>query len=366
MKLFGEKKILELDSDQKRILTDLKREWSELVTVSGKNPTSPETDRDIDWVYAIAGFSKPKTVIADSFAEYQKIPSFTCSRKTLSLSYPINHNIYKKFRKKLVRNTTKLIEKHVDNDVILELLKLEQVFTNKITRDVLEILNNSGQNYLNGIMARQPNFGLSTEFWIMTSFFFEKIGYLDDSLVKEDFIRYSNMMMSGIWHASFFKDVAIICSTPKKIKKDDQGRLHSVSEAAVHWQGDQNDYFIHGVMFEKHLWEKVTKREMKIKEMLQIQNIEQRHVAIQLYGYDTMVDELDAELLNRSKRGNELYLLRDNLISGRSIKILKYKCPSTGRIYFSFVPDDINFADNAMAWKFHLTPKEYDNLEIET
>ena len=366
MKLFGEKKIIELDSEQRKILKDVKREWLELVTISGKNPTNSETYNDIDWLYNIAGFEKPKVVVADSFAEYQKIPSFTSSTKSLTLSYPINHNIHKKFRGKLIRNTTKLIEKHVDNDIILELIKLEQIFTNKIARDVLETLNSNGQNYLNGIMTRQPNFGLSTEFWMMTSSFFEKIGYLDDSLIKEDFIRYSDLMMRGIWHASFFKDVAILCSTPKKTKKDDQGRLHSVSEAALQWRDNQNDHFIHGVMFEKHLWEKVTKRELKIKDMLQIQNIEQRHAAIQLYGCDTMIDELDAELMNRSKRGNELYMLNDSLISGRSIKLLKYKCPSTDRIYFSFVPDDMRFADHAMAWKFHLTPEEYESLEIET
>jgi len=365
MKLFGEKKLVELDSEQRKILKDVKREWLELVTMSGKNPTNSKTDKDIDWLYNIAGFSKPKVVIADSFAEYQKIPSFTSSTKSLTLSYPINHNIHKKFREKLIRNTTKLIEKYVDNDIILELIKLEQVFTNKIARDVLETLNSNGQNYLNGVMTHQPNFGLSTEFWMITGSFFERIGYLDDSLIKEDFTRYSDMMMRGIWHASFFKDVAILCSTPKKTKKDDQGRLHSVSEAALQWSDDQNDYFIQGVMFEKHLWEKVTRRELKIKEMLQIQNIEQRHVAIQMYGYDTMIDELDAELVNRSKRGNEIYVLNNSLISGRSIKLLKYKCPSTDRIYFSFVPDDMRFADHAMAWKFHLTPEEYQNLEIE-
>ena len=375
MKLFGEKKIHELDSEQRKILKDVKREWLELVSMSGKNPTNPETDNDIDWLYNITGFEKPKIVIFDSFAEYQKIPLFTkyqkiplftSSIKPVTLSYPINHNIHKKFRGKLIRNTTKLIEKHVDNDIILELIKLEQVFTNKITRDVLETLNSNGQNYLNGIMTRQPNFGLSTEFWMMTSSFFEKIGYLDDSLIKEDFTRYSNMMMRGIWHASFFKNLVILCSTPKKIKKDDQGRLHSVSESALQWRDNHNDYFIHGVMFEKHLWEKVTKRELKIKDMLQIKNIEQRHAAIQLYGCDTMIDELDAELMSRSKRGNELYLLNNSLISGRSIKLLKYKCPSTERIYFSFVPDDMRFADHAMAWKFHLTPKEYESLDIET
>jgi len=358
--------MVEFDLEQRKILKEVKREWWELVTISGKNPTDSETDKDIDWLYNIAGFSKPKVVIADSFADYQKIPSFTSSTKSLALSYPINHNIHKKFRGKLIRNTTKLIEKYVDNDIILELIKLEQVFTNKIARDVLETLNSNGQNYLNGIMTRQPNFGLSTEFWIMTISFFERIGYLDDSLIKEDFTRYSDMIMRGIWHASFFKDVAILCSTPKKIKKDDQGRLHSVSEAALQWRDNQNDHFIHGVMFEKYLWEKVTKRELKIKEMLQIQNIEQRHVAIQMYGYGTMIDELDAELMNRSKRGNEIYMLNNSLISGRSIKLLKYKCPSTDRIYFSFVPDDMRFADHAMAWKFHLTPEEYQNLEIET
>ncbi len=101
MKLFGEKKILDLDSKQKKILEDVKREWSKLVSVSDKNPTNPETDKDIDWLYDTAGFSKPKTVIADSFEEYQKIPSFTCSTKSLFLSYPINHNIDKKFRNRL-------------------------------------------------------------------------------------------------------------------------------------------------------------------------------------------------------------------------------------------------------------------------
>lgn len=47
MILFGEKKILELGLEQKKILEDVKREWSELVTMSGKNPASQETDKDI-------------------------------------------------------------------------------------------------------------------------------------------------------------------------------------------------------------------------------------------------------------------------------------------------------------------------------
>ena len=76
-----------------------------------------------------------------------------------------------------------------------------------------------------------------------------------------------------------------------------------------------------------------------------------------------------AKLIDASRRGNELYSI-DTIIHGRSLRILKYRDPSTkvqdpstgewvGQLYISFVPEHINKADHGMAWKFHLTPGEY-------
>ena len=76
-----------------------------------------------------------------------------------------------------------------------------------------------------------------------------------------------------------------------------------------------------------------------------------------------------AQLIDSSRRGNELYSI-DTIIHGRSLKILKYRDPSTkvqdpstgewvGHPYISFVPEHINKADHGMAWKFRLTPGEY-------
>jgi len=76
-----------------------------------------------------------------------------------------------------------------------------------------------------------------------------------------------------------------------------------------------------------------------------------------------------ARLVDASRRGNELYSI-DTIIHGRSLKILKYRDPSTkvqdpitgelvGQLYISFVPEHINKADHGMAWKFRLTPGEY-------
>ena len=65
-----------------------------------------------------------------------------------------------------------------------------------------------------------------------------------------------------------------------------------------------------------------------------------------------------AKLIDASRRGNELYSI-DTIIHGRSLRILKYRDPSTGQLYISFVGEWISKADDGMAWKFHQTPSEY-------
>ena len=71
-----------------------------------------------------------------------------------------------------------------------------------------------------------------------------------------------------------------------------------------------------------------------------------------------------AKLIDASKRGNELYGI-DTMIHGRTLKILQYRDPSTNQLYISFVPEEIKKADDGMAWKFKLTPDEYDGLVSE-
>ena len=73
---------------------------------------------------------------------------------------------------------------------------------------------------------------------------------------------------------------------------------------------------------------------------------------------------LDTELIDASRRGNELYSI-DSIIPGRTLKILKYKDASTRQPYISFVPNYMEKADEAMAWKFSLSENEYGGLSGE-
>ena len=73
---------------------------------------------------------------------------------------------------------------------------------------------------------------------------------------------------------------------------------------------------------------------------------------------------LDTELIDASRRGNELYSI-DSIIPGRTLKILKYKDASTSQPYISFVPNYMEKADEAMAWKFSLSENEYGGISGE-
>jgi len=151
-------------------------------------------------------------------------------------------------------------------------------------------------------------------------------------------------------------------------------RLHSVTQPSVQWGKVIKQYYIHGVLFDSRedLWEDVCKRRLSPEKVIQIDNIEQRQVAMKHYGVDKVFDALEKTLLDSSSRGNKLYEVKMSSDRWRTPQlILLYKDPSTDRVYTSGVPraDDagnkIERADHAMAWKFSLTEDEYKHLVVE-
>lgn len=95
-----------------------------------------------------------------------------------------------------------------------------------------------------------------------------------------------------------------------------------------------------------------------------IENAEERAKKLQGKGMEHFLKKTKAELIDRSKRGNELYEIK--MFRTYRLKWLKYEDPSTvGKIYGCFVPSEMTKADEAMAWKFQITEEEYDGLEIE-
>ncbi|MBF85149.1 MAG: hypothetical protein CL489_11870 [Acidobacteria bacterium] len=170
------------------------------------------------------------------------------------------------------------------------------------------------------------------------------------------------------------KTIAYVLQAPA-CKLNDELKLHSVKSPAIAWGDRINEYYIHGVRFDEQMWTDVSARKMSNKEVIAIQNIEQRRVACKHYGNEKIFKALNPVLKHKSKRGNELFEVTFASGEGNNWRrkqlILRYKDPSTTRVYLSGVPrndddgNEITNADQAMAWKFSISKEQYDLLIVE-
>ena len=178
--------------------------------------------------------------------------------------------------------------------------------------------------------------------------------------------------LAGVQSITVVYQDIIFLRAPKKIRFDQQYRVHHDKKPALQFKEDKS-YFLYGIIFRYDLWVTVTGNKLTKEDFKAVTNIEQRQAIIKYLGAKKIIKLLDMSLLDRSARGNELYGFTDRAIN---MRILKYVDPSTDRIYMSFVPRvitstsppnrrEVDTADNAMAWKFSITFDEYKNLEIE-
>ena len=103
-----------------------------------------------------------------------------------------------------------------------------------------------------------------------------------------------------------------------------------------------------------------------------LRDIQTRFLQLRDEDPDLFLHEINAKLKKYSRRGNELYEAYgwgpdpvDHRQHNIKLKILKYRDPSTDRIYVSFVPAYLEDPDEAMAWKFSITKQQYQNLVDE-
>lgn len=198
--------------------------------------------------------------------------------------------------------------------------------------------------------------------WASFYDFFTRIGVINN----EHFNQFVNLLKSNIYDTIQLDTLCVVVPMPSALCRDEEQRLHSTAGPAIAWKDGYEQFYLWGVFFKKSLWEKVVNKTLSMKELLGLENTEQRMAALKIYGAESCLEAADAKLLNKSERGNELYVLKD--LFSEPQYALKYACPSTGRIYVSFVPPEIGIdgnADKAMAWKFQLNLDEYQSLEFE-
>jgi hypothetical protein len=380
------RKLDKLTAEQEALMQVVRDEWINLSMNSGKAVQEHEIREGIDWLYSISNLPKhPRIVICNSYIEmkleYNLLPRLVEDPVWTSLYFVTNsvRNPVKGSVKDSVRNSlnslTNLYKSVKDSvhDSIWNSVwnSVRRPVDRQVRIDVCESVMLSVENSLSFRLALiDDSIGVAHGAgWLSFYDYFSRIGIMN----HENFNIFRDMLRAGIWTSCYYKHRVLVCRLPTKVSKDEQGRLHSTTGPAVQWRDGSGQYFLHGVNFsqslEEHmsqpeLWKKIISKELSFIEILRISNIEQRHVALKLYGAEKLLQEAGAQRIDKSERGNELYKI-ENLIGGRTLKLLKYKDPSTERIYVSFVPYEYEKADEAMAWKFQLSESEYKLLNVE-
>jgi len=379
--------------------------WKNLRVGTHANLVLADIQDDINWIYEKNELTKPIVLIADNYLEQRlmanqilfgpKIQNIISGILLQPSKYAISRFIQKKIRDQSIQqgriyqniSSSTLLKIQIDN-MSDSFLSLNQIgpqrkdplayvdYVSDESAQIIPIRENNTESDIRDIIENQTKIKIEKmdEEFVdqkFSTFYHSSLLNLyevleeNNKIKNETFKRYLNIIRKGVYEILFFEKYVIISILPTKISIDDDEKLHSLAKPAIEWRGLKDEfYYIHGVQFEKKLWLKLTERSMSVSDVLKIRNIEQRYMALQIYGVEKVLSELDSKLIDKSARGNELYELK-GLVAGKTFKLLKYSCPSTSRKYISFVPGYINTADSGMAWKFQITEDEYSQLRIE-
>ncbi len=174
---------------------------------------------------------------------------------------------------------------------------------------------------------------------------------------------YQDICSSACWswpHTEF----CMVSDRPTKVLRDNQGRLHSLEGQAIEWSDGWGIYSIHGVTFNKELYERVVARNMTFTDVMKLDNIEQRMIALRLLDPDQLLTGANAELISTGTFGAQIYRIDNEDLFDEVAYFARYSCPSTGRVYISGIDPNVakqydGDADWCMAWKQSLTKDEY-------
>ena len=363
-----EQKIQKLNKKQIKLMDEVKQEWINLILHSAKDLKIEDVENDIEKIYQKIKREKPIILIADSWLVQQYMINLIFGEKDKEQSQ-VRSQVWSQVRSQVESQVESQVWSQVGSQVWSQVGS--QVWSQVRSQVWSQVRSQVGSQVESQVRSQVRSqdlyfanqcFGLGEDCgWLSFYDYFSRLNLLQ----SKDFDFVVGFYKKGIWNVVFTENFVFICKLPKEVHQDQQGRPHSEIGGAIKWRDGIENYFIHGVGFEKELWIKIVNDKLTCEEILKLENIEQRYVALMMKGAKNLLTELDAKLIDSSERGNELYII-ENIIRNRTLKLLKYKCPSTGRIYISFVPDEFTDADKSMAWKFQIEPIEYQRIVKET
>ena len=160
-----------------------------------------------------------------------------------------------------------------------------------------------------------------------------------------------------------YEDVVVFQDRPEVIKFDDENRLHCENGPAIRYADGFAVYAWHGVSVPKDWIE--NKENLTPQTALTWENVEQRRAACEILGWNKILKELDAKVVDEDFDPEIGTLLEVEIPEIGREKFLRVMC-GTGREFALPVPPDMKTAAEANAWTYGFSFDEFMKPEIRT
>ena len=159
------------------------------------------------------------------------------------------------------------------------------------------------------------------------------------------------------------EEFCIVSDFPEVLKVDDEHRPHCETGPSHRWRDGWSLYRWHGVSIPAEWIE--DKKNLTAKTALTWPNIEQRRAACEIVGWDRILSELNARVIDEDDDPQVGTLVEVSLPDAGDERFLRVVC-GTGRKFALPVPRTVKSAVEAQAWTWGLDTSEFTKPEIRT
>jgi len=404
-----------LNNNELKLMDEVRNEW---VNIFNSLEFNEQKAKDLmDFLYEISGNTKPLIFVFDSPLASQYacniIPTYlNISYKNLDVESQVRSQVGSQVESKVriqvsnqvenqVRSQVRIqvenqvfnqvesqVKSQVENQVFNQVFNQvesqveNQVFNQVFNQVESQVRSQVGSQVESKVRIQVSNQVLSQEIkcffdsfygrcddygWISYYDFFERIGIVENKL----FSKLKELIKCNLFSSIIQDKFCIISRPPVFLNRDEQGRMHCTTDYAIAFADGFALNYIHGVFFEKELFDKFKNKTLTSEDILSLENAEQKAVLIQVLGYEyifkslkqkSIVDE-QTKFFNKDKNKKVNYVLFEfkiNNIKARVIKVEWYE-KNQFRQTFLGVPNTINDAIEAVAWTCYKTKEEWLN-----
>ena len=195
--------------------------------------------------------------------------------------------------------------------------------------------------------------------WCSHISFFNEVANLDVDFSK--WKHYESAAIHGgprFVHSKFW----IVSDFPVEIHRDERNQPHNANGPSISWSDGFAAYYWRGVKVPKE-WI-LSPKTIDPSLAMTHPNIEQRRCVAEIIGWDNVLQQLDAKVIDRDEDPMIGELVEVEL-SGNKERFLRVVC-GTGRRFAIPVPPDMNCAVLAQAWIHQVDVNTIRSLEVRT